>query len=135
MTKIDGLGPPEFKPKKAGQTTIFIFVIVVLLIILWIIRTCCKGVNFVDICRLFKNCCSKSKKAPENPNEVIFIQGSDQMSSIPIGNFNNNEVIVLNCGDQVLTDEKLHHLLNQNGTLKREKSGLEDEKLNLKSKK
>jgi len=122
MEETHTLGPVEYKASSNSQILIFIFVIVVLLIILWIIKTCCKGVNFIDICRLFKNCCSRSKRKqePENQNEVIFIQGNDQMSSIPFGNFNNNEVVVLDCGDQVLTDEKLHHLLNQNGTLKGE---------------
>lgn len=130
MEETNTLGPVTYRAKSNSQIYIFIVVIVVLLIVLGIIKTCCKGVNFIDICRLCKNCCSRSKRkeAPENQNEVIFIQGNDQMSSIPFGNFNNNEVVVLDCGNQVLTDEKLQHLLNQNGTLKREKLGMEDEK-------
>ncbi|CAG9808672.1 unnamed protein product [Chironomus riparius] len=122
---LDPVPPNNFEAGTSDSTVYIILGIIFLLVIIWIMKVCCKGVNFIDFCWFFKNCCTRSeeKEVPENQNEVIFIQDNDKdlMSSIPVGNL-NNEVIVLDCGDQVLTDENIQQILSRNGTSKSNKS-------------
>ena len=124
-----GTLPPNAFQASGGYTLYIILGIIALIIILCIIKLCCKGVNFLDVCWLCQNCCSRSqgKQETNNQNEVIFVNRNNQnlMSSVPLGNF-NNEVIVLDCGDQVLTDENIQQFLSQNGTLYGKKSSLQE---------
>lgn len=130
IEELKTLKPPTFVTKQS-YTDFLILGIIVLLIMLWIIKVCCRGVNFTDVCRLFGRCCSRCRKkeVPENSNEVISIQQNDQnlMSLVPLENL-NNEVIVLDCGDQIITDENIQQLLNQNGSLQRKDSRLKNKK-------
>ena len=125
-----------FEPTKT-QAEYYILGGIVILILFCILKMCCKGVTLADVYRKLKSCCSRNQKRKKtisnDLNEVIFIKGTDQISSLE--NFNTNEVIIVDCGDQFLNNENFHNFLNQTGSLKGEKSSSNEKKSSLKSKK